>query len=59
MSFLVADSEAHLATLPVMASGGDRDERPWGGGPSHDGPQQPSYRAKMDVSPGRALSLVM
>jgi hypothetical protein len=39
MPFLTADLEAHLAPLHMMASGGDRGKRPWGGSPNHDGHQ--------------------
>jgi hypothetical protein len=34
MPFLATNIEAHPAPLPVMASGGDRDKRPWGGAPT-------------------------
>jgi hypothetical protein len=41
--FLATDFEACSAPLPVMASGGDHDKRPWGGGPRHDGCQPLSH----------------
>jgi hypothetical protein len=56
MPFLPANIEACPTLLLMMASGGDRGKRPWGGGPNHVGRQLPSCRARTDVAPGQASS---
>jgi hypothetical protein len=57
MPFLDTDLEARPAPLPLMDSDRDPNKRPWGGGPSHDGRQPPSRRARIGAAPGRASSL--
>jgi hypothetical protein len=47
MPFLATNIEARPALLHVMDIDGADSKRPWGGGPSHDGRQPPSRRARM------------